>query len=140
MSNALIHAFTSRLMFSCSSKWQHSKNRLGVEKIAAVLHTHCSWDLIYKTQCRFHPKSVRRHKSSILPEPVQKNSFIDPSQGKIMHACISSEITICVRDSTGSQSPATNTHPITCSLQSALLHIHTSLRCSTSGLLFSYLN
>ncbi len=31
-----------------------------------------------------------------------KNSFIDPSQGKIMHACISFEITICVRDSTRS--------------------------------------
>ncbi len=69
-----------------------------------------------------------------------KNCFIDPSQGKIMHACISSEITICVRDSTRSQSPATYIHPITCSLQSALRHIHTSLRCSTSGLPFSYLN
>ncbi len=41
-----------------------------------------------------------------------KNFFIDPSQGKIMHACISSEITICVRDSTRSQSPATYIHPI----------------------------
>ncbi len=40
-----------------------------------------------------------------------KNSFIDPSQGKIMHACISSEITICVRDSTRSLSPATYIHP-----------------------------
>ncbi len=69
-----------------------------------------------------------------------KNFFIDPSQGKIMHACISSEITICVRDSTRSQSPATYIHPITCRLQLALLHVHTSLRCSTSGLPFSYLN
>ncbi len=137
-------------MFSCSSKWQHSKNRLGVEKIAAVLQKTAhgtsfiklSVDFILKvnvgTKARFCLRtSFRIYKYA---GTCAKNCFIDPSQGKIMHACISSEITICVRDSTRSQSPATYIHPITCSLQSALRHIHTSLRCSTSGLPFSYLN
>ncbi len=46
--------------------------------------------LIYKTLRRFHPKSVRRHKSSIR-QNLHKNPFINPSQGKIVRMSISSQ-------------------------------------------------